>query len=71
MLRSDEASVHLAFGFAFSLNLSQCQNGQDMTDGLVVRDNGEKQAQITVHLDPGSQASSSGCPSLVWRDRRG
>jgi hypothetical protein len=47
----DDRAVELSFGFAFSLQLSKCQNGQDMTDGLVVRANGENQAQITVHLD--------------------
>lgn len=46
-----DQDVKLQFGFPFSLQLSRCENGQDNTDGVVVRENGRNAAQITVHLD--------------------
>lgn len=49
--QKDDRKIDLEFGFPFSLQLTHCENGQDNTDGLVVRDNGANEAQITVHLD--------------------
>lgn len=43
--------VPLAFGFAFEVEMSDCENGADGTDGLVVANNARNVAQITVHLD--------------------
>lgn len=46
-----DRKVELEYGFPFSLELTRCENGQDGTDGIVVRENGLDTAQITVHLD--------------------
>jgi hypothetical protein len=43
--------VDVAWGFPFKVQLSRCENGQDGTDGLVVRENAQNSAQVTVHLD--------------------
>lgn len=49
--RKDDRSVDLQWGFPFSVQLTDCKNGTDGTAGLVVRENTQNSAQITVHLD--------------------
>jgi len=49
--RKGEREVEIAWGFPFAVQLSRCQNGLDETDGVVVRENAQSSAQITVHLD--------------------
>ncbi|HKU36813.1 MAG TPA: hypothetical protein VJR89_01665, partial [Polyangiales bacterium] len=46
-----ERTVALAFGFAFEVDMTDCENGADGTDGVVVANNARNLAQITVHLD--------------------
>lgn len=46
-----DREIALAWGFPFKVQLSRCENGQDGTDGLIVRENAQNSAQITVHLD--------------------
>jgi hypothetical protein len=47
----DDQQVAIRWGFPFTVQLTDCQNGIDGTDGLVVRDNTQNTAQVTVHLD--------------------
>jgi hypothetical protein len=47
----DGQEIAIEYGFAMQVAHSQCVNGQDETDGLVVPTNGAADAQITVHLD--------------------
>jgi hypothetical protein len=49
--KKDGRSVELEYGFAFRVDMTECVNGQDETDGVVVANNAVNQAQITVHLD--------------------
>jgi len=49
--RKADQQVELAWGFPFVVQMSECQNASDGTDGVVVRDNAQNTAQITVHLD--------------------
>jgi hypothetical protein len=49
--KKDLRTVPLTFGFAFEVQMSQCENGMDDTDGIVVANNAINTAQITVHLD--------------------
>ncbi|HKP58981.1 MAG TPA: hypothetical protein VJV78_19805 [Polyangiales bacterium] len=49
--RKDGREVPLTFGFAFEVQMSECENGADHTDGIVISQNSITEAQITVHLD--------------------
>jgi len=51
VLTKGDREVELSYGFAIEVEHSQCVNGQDETDGLVVPTNATVDAQITVHLD--------------------
>lgn len=46
-----DRAVPIEFGFAFEVVMTRCENGMDMTDGIVVANNAVNEAQITVHLD--------------------
>jgi hypothetical protein len=46
-----ERTVPIEFGFAFEVTMTRCENGMDMTDGVVVANNAVNEAQVTVHLD--------------------
>lgn len=47
----DGLEVELDYGFGFEVEHTQCVNGLDGTDGLVVPSGGAAEAQITLHLD--------------------
>jgi hypothetical protein len=49
--KKDEREVPIEFGFAFDVKMTRCENGLDMTDGIVVANNALDDAQVTVHLD--------------------
>jgi hypothetical protein len=46
-----DRTIPIEFGFAFEAVMTRCENGMDMTDGIVVANNAVNEAQITVHLD--------------------
>ncbi|MET0387897.1 MAG: hypothetical protein ABW321_18135 [Polyangiales bacterium] len=47
----DDREIALQWGFPSTVEHSRCENASDGTEGLVVRDNAETAAQITIHLD--------------------
>ena len=47
----DDRKVELEYGFELEVAMTECVNGQDDTDGLIVANNAVNEAQITVHLD--------------------
>lgn len=49
--KKGDKSVPLRFGFDFEVEMTQCEDGRDGTDGIVVANNALNTAQITVHLD--------------------
>ena len=49
--KKNDQTVPLAFGFGFEVTMTRCENGMDMTDGIVVANNAVNEAQVTVHLD--------------------
>ena len=49
--RGAERDVDLRWGFPLAIDVQQCENGLDGTDGIVVRDNAVTTGEITVHLD--------------------
>ncbi len=49
--KKDDQTVPLEFGFGFDVTMTRCENGLDMTDGIVVANNAVNEAQVTVHLD--------------------
>jgi hypothetical protein len=49
--KKGDRAIPLEFGFAFEVVMTRCENGMDMTDGIVVSNNAVNDAQVTVHLD--------------------
>jgi hypothetical protein len=49
--KKDDQIVPLEFGFGFDVTMTRCENGLDMTDGIVVATNAVNEGQVTVHLD--------------------
>ncbi len=49
--KKDDQTVPLEFGFGFEVRMTRCENGMDMTDGIVIANNALNEAQVTVHLD--------------------
>jgi hypothetical protein len=50
-LHKDDREVQISFGFPMNIAMLHCANGLDNTDGIVVRENGVTNGEITVHLD--------------------
>jgi len=49
--KKEDQTVELEYGFPFTVVSTRCENGMDMTDGIVVANGAVNEAQVTIHLD--------------------